>query len=370
MRDRALAQGAHPRYDGRCRERALGPDVGVPFCVRLKLASDAHTRWSDLMAGPSGEDASQLDDFVIARSDGTPIYHLAVVVDDHDMGVTHVIRGREHLSSTPRQLPLYQALGWPEPLFGHVPLLTDPSGKKLSKRLASASVETYRVRGFTPEAVLNFIGRLGWGRGDVEIFTRAEFAQLFTLEGVGSSPSQVHEDKLLWLNAHYIKSLPMDALLAHARPFLEATAGRPVVCDAPLGKLLELLRARSRTLLELAERARFQLVDAVELEPHDARKHLSARLEKPLAELHQRLTGLPESQWQEPSLAPLFTEVAAASGLELGALAQAVRVCLVGSAASPGIYDTLEIVGRSRSLTRLQQGLTYIASAGPDSPAV
>jgi glutamyl-tRNA synthetase len=369
-RKRALEAGEQPRYDGRCRERGIRADSAQPFCVRLRVPADARTHWNDWIGGPSGQDLALLDDFVVARSDGSPIYHLAVVVDDHDMGVTHVIRGREHLSSTPRQLLLYQALGFPEPIFAHVPLLVDESGKKLSKRMASASVETYRERGFTPEAVLNFIARLGWGSGDVELFSRAEFVQLFTLEGVGKSPSQVHEDKLLWINQHYLKTLPIERLFEHAEPHLRTAAGHPVQLDAPLAKLIELLRPRSRTLIELAERARFALCEQVELEPAAARKHLSARVAPALAALRERLAQLPPEQWSEPALAPLFSEVAAAHGSELGPLAQAVRVAVVGSAASPGIFDTLEVIGARRSLARLQHALTIATGSGAAQAAL
>ena len=358
LRRRARESGSRRVYDGACREKAIGADSEQPFCVRLRVPEDGVTRWEDAIAGPSGEDLAQLDDFVIARADGTPIYHLAVVVDDHEMGVTHVIRGREHLTSTPRQLLLYQALGLEPPRFAHVPLLVEPGGKKLSKRVRSVSVQSYRERGFPPEAVLNFIARLGWAHGDLELFSSDEFCKLFTLDGVGKSPSQVHDDKLLWTSQHYIKTLPADRLLEHARPFLEATAGGPVEADPGLEQLVGLLRERSQTLVELAEHARFYLVDAIEIDPKAARKHLKAEIAAPLEELLGELRELP--QWQPAALEEAFAGVVERHSLSLGKLAQPVRVAVVGRPVSPGIFETLELLGRERSLARIEAALERI----------
>jgi glutamyl-tRNA synthetase len=366
MRERARAGGGKPGYDGRCREGGIGPAEERPFCVRLRVAADGPTRWQDLIAGASGEDASELDDFVLERTDGTPIYHLAVVVDDHDMGVTHVIRGREHMSSTPRQLLIYAALGWTPPEFAHVPLLVEPGGKKLSKRHASVSVTSYRERGYTPEAVVNYLGRLGWGHGDLEVFSAQDFARLFTLDGVGRSPSQVHDDKLDWLNKHYLKSLPLETLLRYLTPFLEREAGRALVVDGELERLIDLLRQRSTTLAQLAELARFYLRDDVETEPKAASKHLRADIGAPLHALVGELGAL--AHWDEAGLGAAFERVIADHGLELGKLAQPVRVAITGSTVSPGIYETLSILGRERSLARLTRALETLAKDA-DTPA-
>ena len=359
MRERAKARGEKPRYDRTCRDKGIGPDSPEPFCLRLRVPDEGGwTRWNDLISGPAGEDASELDDFVIARSDGSPIYHFAVVVDDHDMGITHVVRGREHMTSTPRQLLIYQGLGWEPPLFAHVPLLIEPGGKKLSKRQDSVSVQSYRDRGFCPEAVLNYIARLGWGKGDVEIFSQAELVDLFTLEGVGSSPSQVHDDKLLWLSQHYIKALPRERLLTHLQRFLDAAAGRPVSPDDGLLRLIDLLRERSKTLVELAELARFYLVDALELDAKASAKFLKPEIAAPLAELRSALATLP--RWDKDGLEPAFQAVIARHGMQLGALAQPVRVAITGGTVSPPIFETLEVLGRERSLARIDRALASI----------
>jgi glutamyl-tRNA synthetase len=359
MRERAKAKGEKPRYDRTCRDKNIGPDSAKPFCIRLRVPDEGGwTRWDDLISGPAGEDASELDDFVVARTDGTPIYHFAVVVDDHDMGITHVVRGREHMTSTPRQLLLYQGLGWEPPLFAHVPLLVEPGGKKLSKRQDSVSVQSYRDRGFCPEAVLNYIARLGWGKGDLEIFSQAELVEHFTLDGVGSSPSQVHDDKLLWLSQHYIKTLPRDTLLRHAQRFLDAAAGCAVHVDDGLARLVDLLRERSKTLVELAELARFYLVDALAIDPKAGAKFLKPEIAAPMAELRAALAGL--ARWDKAELEPAFQSVIGKHGLQLGALAQPVRVAVTGGTISPPIFETLEVLGRERSLARLDAALAAI----------
>ena len=361
MRERAKARGEKPRYDRTCRDKGIGPASDKPFCIRLRVPdSGGLTRWQDLIAGPAGEDASELDDFVIARTDGSPIYHFAVVVDDHDMGITHVIRGREHMTSTPRQLLIYQGMGWEPPLFAHVPLLVEPGGKKLSKRQDAVSVQSYRDRGFCPEAVLNYIARLGWSHGDLEIFSQEDLARLFTLEGVGQSPSQVHDDKLVWLSQHYIKTLPRERLLAHLQRFLDAEARRPVVVDDGLCRLVDLLRERSKTLVEMAALARFYYVDELTIEPKAAAKFLKPEIAPPLGALLAELERL--ERWDRASLEAALQKVIGAHGLELGALAQPVRVAVTGGTVSPPIFDTLEVLGRDRTLARIARALQMARS--------
>ncbi|MBW2282090.1 MAG: glutamate--tRNA ligase [Deltaproteobacteria bacterium] len=360
LRERARQGGQAAVYDGACRERGIAADCAEPFCVRLRIDAHAPTRWDDAIAGASGQDASDLGDYVVARTDGTPIYHLACSVDDHDMGVTHVIRGREHMSSTSRQLPLYSAMGWQPPAFAHVPLLVEASGKKLSKRQDAVSVQSYRERGFSPQAVLNFIARLGWGHGDLELFDREQLAEVFEMSGVGHSASQVHEDKLLWISQHWIKTLPMDELVEQLQPFLDAEAGRPVEDSAELRKLLDLLRERSKTWVEMAAQAGFWLRDEIELDPKAARKQLKAGIAGPLGELRAALADLTE--WTEETLDPTFHAVAEKHDLKLGKLAQPVRVAIVGVPQSPGIFETLAVLGKQRSLQRIGAALEYIAA--------
>ena len=363
MREQAVERGSPKRgYDGTCRDKGIGADSPLPFCIRLRVPEHGPTRFDDLIAGPSGEDSSQVDDFVIARTDGTPVYHLAVVVDDHDMGVTHVLRGREHMLSTPRQLLLCDALGFEPPAFAHLPLLVGPTGKKLSKREADASVQSYRDRGFPPEAVLNFLARLGWGHGDLETFDMKTFAELFTLEGVGKSPSQVDEAKLSAVSQHWMQQLPADRLRESVQPFLDAEAGRPVTIDAGLETLIGLLRPRSDTFADMARRARFYLLDQIEFDPKAARKHLKVSVREGLARLREALHESPD--WSTEGIERVMDAVREASGLSLGQLAQPTRVSVTGTAASPGIFETLELLGRERTLERLDRALAHI-DAGP-----
>jgi glutamyl-tRNA synthetase len=360
MGERARAAGRNPGYEGTCRDRNIPADTEDPCCVRLRTPDHGLTRWDDLIAGPSGEDPAQLDDFVVARTDGSPIYHMAVVVDDHDMGVTHVIRGREHMTSTSRQLLLYEALGWAPPRFAHVPLLVEPDGRKLSKRHESVSVQSFRDRGFTPEAVLNYLARLGWGHGDLEILSLSELAELFDLGDVGKSPSQVHDDKLLWLDQHYIKTLPRERLIGYLRPFLEAQTKGPVEVDAGLEALVDLLRERSKTLVEMAEGARFYLVDSIEPEPKAAKRHLRPRALEPLRHLRGTLEAL--EAWNEAVLKEAFQATLAHLDLKLGGLAQPVRVAVTGRQESPGIFETVALLGRARTLARLDTAIARLES--------
>jgi glutamyl-tRNA synthetase len=355
---RTIAAGGKWTYDGRCRELGLGPGCG-PHAVRLRMPQDARLAWDDLVFGPSGQDARELGDAILRRSDGQPLYNFAVVVDDLDMQITHVIRGADHHINTALQLAIYQALGRTPPLFAHVPLIVGAGGKKLSKRRDPVSVQDFRAQGFLPEAICNWLMRVGWSHGDQEIFSLREFCELFDLGHVSRSSAQADPAKLEWLNQHWLKALPRPELMARLRPFLAQATGRDVAPTPGLEKLVDLLRERSRTLREMAERARFAVVDEVAYEEKAARKHLTREAEAPLRDLHDRLAKL--ERWDEASLEHAFEEVRARhGGLAMGRLAQPVRVALTGGTASPGIFETLAAVGRERSLSRLAEALHFV----------
>ena len=357
-READLASGGKGLYDGRCRDRALGPDCGA-HVVRLHVDPDASLRWDDLVFGPSGQDASEIGDGIIRRSDGTPLYHLAVVVDDLDMNITHVVRGADHHSNTPFQLAIYRALGATPPIFAHVPLIVAESGRKLSKRRDPVSIQQFKADGYLPEAMLNWLARLGWSHGDQEIFSAEEIIEHFDLEHVGRSGAQADLGKLDWLCQHYLKQRSAADLFEAASPFLDAVAGHPVARDASVDRLLDLLRERSNQLVEMAEKARFALVDEIEIEAGAAKKHLRPVVLEPLEALIDELEGLDE--WTLAALEKAFEDVCRAQGdLKLGKLAQPVRVAVTGTAASPGIYETLEAVGRDRSLARLRTAADLI----------
>ncbi|MCR9097366.1 MAG: glutamate--tRNA ligase [bacterium] len=357
-READIKAGGKGIYDGRCRNARLGPDCG-PHAVRLKIDPNDSLRWDDLVFGPSGQDASEIGDGIIRRTDGTPLYHLAVVVDDIDMGITHAIRGADHHSNTPFQLAIYRALGAAPPTFGHVPLIVAESGRKLSKRKDPVSIQQFKADGFLPDAMLNWLVRLGWSHGDQEIFSRAEIVEHFGLDHVGRAGAQADLQKLEWLSQHYLKECPADALFEAASPFLDAVAGRAVERDANLDRTLDLLRERSNTLVEMAEKARFVLCDEIEIDAGAAKKHLRPVALEPLEALIPALEALDE--WSEATLEPAFESTCKAlDDLKLGKLAQPVRVSVTGTGASPGIYETLEVVGQARTIARLRAGVEVI----------
>ncbi len=357
-----IAAGGKWTYDGRCRDRQLGPDCGR-HTVRLRLPRDRRFDWDDLVFGPSGQPASELGDIIIRRSDATPLYNLAVVVDDLDMQISHVIRGADHLSNTPVQLAIYDALGRRPPLLAHVPLIVAPGGKKLSKRLMPVSIQQYRDDGTLPQAMRNWLVRIGWSHGDEEIFSAEEICSFFDLRAVNRSSAQADPARLLWLNRHYIQTLPMPELLKQVLPAFEAELDREVEATPDLERLVDLLRERSKTPLDMARQARFFLVE--KLSPYDpelAAKHLSPAIEASLAELCTQLEALED--WGEAGLETAFDAVRAQhAGLAMGKLAQAVRVAITGSAASPGIYETLAVLGKLRSLERIAAALSGVRDA-------
>jgi glutamyl-tRNA synthetase len=356
-RQATLAAGGKWTYDGRCAELALGADCG-PHAVRLRVPKAGRLAWEDGVFGPSGQDAREIGDMVIRRSDGMPLYHLAGVVDDVEMRITHVIRGADHLNNTPFHLALYAALETPPPAFAHVPLIVGADGRKLSKRRDPVSVQHFREAGYLPEALCNWLVRIGWSHGDQELFSREEIRALFDLAAVHRSPGHADPAKLDWIDQSWIKQLPRERLVRELLPFVEARAGAPAEADAGFALLVDLLRERSRTLVEMAERARFFALadEALAFDPKAVQKHWKPALRAPVAELRGELAGL--SPWEPAAIEHAFESVRARHPeLGLGPLAQAVRVAVTGSAASPGIFETLAALGRERTGARLARAL-------------
>ena len=359
-RERTVAAGESWVYDGRCRDRDFGPDCG-PHTVRLRLDPESYLGWEDLVFGPSGQAASEIGDMNIRRSDGHPLYNLAVVVDDLHMEISHVIRGADHLANTCFQIALYRALDAEPPRFAHVPLIVGEGGKKLSKRRDPVSVLQFRDDGYLPEAMLNWLVRIGWSHGDQEIFSREEICTLFNLDSVSRSPAQSDPGKLDWLSQHYLKEMPRDRLIALLLPFLSAEAGRSVEATPELANFVDLLRERSTTLGDMARRARFLLVEDVEYEEKAARKFLRPAAQPILDCLHERLSGL--ESWEPVSLESAFEAARSEQGdIGMGKLAQPVRVAVTGSSASPGIYETLAALGKDRSVARIAAASEWIAA--------
>ena len=360
-------------YDGTCRDKQYGADCG-PHTVRLRLPEDADLSWDDLVFGPSGQEAAQIGDMIIRRSDGGPLYNLAVVVDDFDMAISHVIRGADHVPNTPLQIAIYRAMGAPLPLFAHVPLIVGANGKKLSKRRDPVSIQEFRERGVLAQALRNWLVRIGWSHGDDEIFSMDEIARLFDLDSVGRAAAQADPGKLEWLGRHYIKELPMPELLTELDPHLERLTGSPAPRTPGFALLLDLLRERSTTLSEMAEQARFAVVDRIETDQKAAKKFLKPTALPILESLSKGLAGLSanaddaDGAWNEASIEKVFESVRAEHGdVGMGKLAQPVRVALTGTSVSPGIYQTLVAVGQPLTLSRIDDTITRLQSSAPDA---
>ena len=363
---RKASAGGRGGYDRTCRDRTAPPSGRTSYVVRFKAPTDGETVVDDLVKGRVVFQNTEIDDFVILRTDGTAIYNFCVVVDDVDMRISHVIRGDDHLANTPRQVMLYQALGAPLPGFAHIPMILGPDKAKLSKRHGAASVLEYRDAGYLPDALVNYLARLGWSHGDQELFTRRELVDKFTLENVGSSAAIFNPEKLLWVNFQYLKDMSPDTLVRLAAPFV-ARADLPMPADAAwFGRALASVRERAKTLDELVAAARFYVTDSVEVTAKAAGQ-LRPDVAPMLDDLTARLTEL--SAWNVSSIEAVFPDVVTRHGVGLGKLAQPVRAAVSGSTASPGIYEVLELLGREKSLARLRAALAQITSVSePSSP--
>ncbi len=360
LREQQLARKEKPRYTGVCRERTTAR-AGVTPTVRFRNPQDGTVVVEDLVHGPVTFQSAELDDLIILRSDGTPTYNFSVVVDDMDMGVTHVIRGDDHLNNTPRQMNMLRALGATLPVYAHVPMILGPDGTKLSKRHGAVSVLQYEEQGYLPDALLNYLVRLGWSHGDQEVFTRAEMIEAFDIHDVNKAASSFNPEKLLWLNQqHMMRAAPAE-LVPHLRAQL-----RRLGCDSEDRELLAGVilaqRERARTMKEMAENSRFFFSDDIRLEAKAAAKHLTAEGLQALVRLRARLAAL--RSWDSGSIHDVVSGLAAELGSGLGKVAQPVRVAVTGTAISPPIDATLALLGRKRTLTRLDAALTQFGSAG------
>ncbi|WP_040486120.1 glutamate--tRNA ligase [Lutibaculum baratangense] len=360
MRETAKAEGRPPRYDGRWRDRdpSEAPE-GVKPVIRLKTPQAGETRVPDQVQGDVTWQNQDLDDFVLLRSDGSPTYMLAVVVDDHDMGVTHIIRGDDHLTNAARQTQIYQALGWDVPVMAHIPLIHGPDGAKLSKRHGALGVEAYREMGYLPAAMRNYLARLGWAHGDEEIFSTEQLVEWFDMGQIGRSPSRFDFQKLENLNGHYMRETADHELYETLVANLPHLSNGPAfaqrldhIRQERLRIALPGLKERAKTLVELVANAEFLMVDRpIELEPK-ARDLVSGDGQAVLAELLPRLKALDD--WTAEALEGAVRAFAEDTGRKLGAVAQPLRAALTGSKTSPGIFDVLLALGREESLGRIE----------------
>jgi glutamyl-tRNA synthetase len=360
MREKARAEGRPPRYDGRWRDRdpAEAP-AGVAGAIRIKAPHEGETVVHDLVQGEVRFPNKDLDDFIILRSDGNPTYMHAVVVDDHDMGVTHIIRGDDHLTNAARQTIIYNAMGWQVPSMAHIPLIHGADGAKLSKRHGALGVEAYRAMGYLPEALLNYLARLGWSHGDDEVMSIEEMIEWFDITDVNKGAARFDFAKLEALNGVHMRGMDdaalTDALLA-TRPYLpngeEMTARFDEVAKARLLKAMPGLKDRAKTLVELAENT-YYLTANRPLQPDEkAAGILDEAAKTILSEVLKRFQELEE--WNAATTEAAVREFAENSGLKLGKIAQPLRAALTGRSTSPGVFDVLEVLGREESLGRIQ----------------
>ncbi len=358
-----------PAYDGTCRPRegcALRLPQGKPYTVRFLAPKSGTTVVEDKIKGKVVFENSELDDLIIARSNGTPTYNFCVVVDDIDMAISHIIRGDDHLANTPRQILLYQALGCSPPQFAHVPLILGLDRSRLSKRHGATSVMAYRDTGYFPEALINYLVRLGWSHGDQEIFSRDELIDKFALEDVGKSAGVFNAEKLLWLNSHYIKECPLPLLAQEVRPFIDQKGTTLNSESGWLEKMVATLQPRAKTLVELVESAHFYLSNEISLDAKAQAKFLTPAIRPVLSQLRERLAQLPA--WELTPIHGTFEEVIHEHHLGLGKIAQPVRVALTGGTASPGIFEIMEVLGRDLTLSRLDRALTMIGKDPVSGP--
>ena len=355
LREMQLRAGQTPRYDGHCRN--AGVTAQQPHVVRFSTPPAGVVGFDDQTHGRIEVPSAQLDDLIIQRTDGAPTYNLTVVVDDHDMGITHVLRGDDHINNTPRQLHLYRALGWEPPRFGHLPMILGADGARLSKRHGAVSVLQYRDEGFLPEALLNYLVRLGWSHGDQEVFSRADMIRLFDLAQINHSPASFNNDKLSWLNQHYLKNLPIGQLAGMVGEAL-AEQGVSAPVDERLAAIVEAQRARARTLPALAANVRCYYQDPETLPEQAARKAFKGDAGRVLAAVEARLAAL--TDWRRATIHDAMSATTQALDIGFGKLGQPLRMAITAGNPAGDLDHTLALVGKDASLRRIANARAWI----------
>lgn len=357
LREKQMAAKEKPRYDGTWRPEAgkVLPPVpeGVKPVLRFKTPKDGVVAWEDKCKGRIEFQNAELDDLVIARPDGTPTYNFCVCVDDMDMGITHVIRGDDHVNNTPRQIHIFEALGAQVPVFAHLPTVLNEQGEKMSKRNGAKAVTQYRDEGYLPDAMVNYLARLGWSHGDDEIFSRQQFLEWFNLDHLGRSAGQFDEAKLRWVNAQHLKAMDDAALAAQVQPFVVKAGVEPALlaADDRLVRICGLFKDRCETLIDLANWAKLFYVDSIERNPEDYAKHLTDAATPVLAAFEAAIQSV---EWSKEAIAAAIKEVLKVQGVKMPVLAMPVRVLTLGTAHTPSVDAVLELLGREKILARLK----------------
>ncbi len=356
LRERQMQNGETTRYDGRCRGGAE-PKEGVSPVVRFKNPLEGEVVVEDQVRGLVVFRNEELDDLIIARSDGTPTYNFSVIVDDYDMQITHVIRGDDHLNNTPKQMNMLKALGADAPVYAHLPMILGPDGAKLSKRHGAVDIREYREQGYLPEAVLNYLVRLGWSHGDQEIFTTEEMIRLFDIADVNQSASSFNPEKLLWLNQQHIINAPAEQLAERLLPFLNAL-GLDTEQGPEPKDVAEAFRERAETLQQMAASARYCYEDFAEIDSKAAKKNLRPVILEPLKSAREKLAGLDD--WSCAGIAKVIEDVAASFEINMGKLGQPLRVAVTGGSVSPPIDVTVWLIGSKKVLQRIDNAIKFI----------
>lgn len=357
LREDQMAKGEKPRYDGCCRGGNHNHSADEPHVVRFLNPQEGSVIFDDKIRGPIEFSNQELDDLIIRRTDGSPTYNFCVVIDDWDMEITHVIRGEDHINNTPRQINILKALGAPVPEYAHVSMILGDDGKKLSKRYNAVSVMQYRDDGYLPEALLNYLVRLGWSHGDQEIFTIDEMIEHFTLEAISKSASAFNTDKLLWLNHHYINTLPAEKVAVHLDWHIKQqnidTSNGPSLVE-----LIKLLGERCKTLKEMAESCHYFYVDFETFEETAAKKHLRPVARQPLEVVRDKLSAITE--WTAENVHQAIQDTADELEVGMGKVGMPLRVAVTGAGQSPGLDVTVHAIGKTRSVARINKALDFI----------
>ena len=359
LREKQMAARQKPRYDGRCRDLGLEPRTDRPMVVRFRNPDDGVVSFDDHVKGRVSVSNAELDDLIIRRSDGSPTYNLTVVVDDMDMAITHVLRGDDHVNNTPRQINILRALNAPVPEYAHVPMILGDDGKRLSKRHGAVGVMEYCEAGYLPQAMLNYLVRLGWSHGDQEIFSRDEMIEYFSLDELNRSPSSFNTEKLNWINQQYLMQLPLDEVVSLVRQRLERL-GIEHDPNLDLAALVDLYRQRAVTVKELVDSIAYCFRDFDDYEPKAAAKALRPEARDPLERARELLSAL--DAWDAPSIHAVIEQVTRELGVGMGKVGQPLRVAVTGGSFSPPIDQTIELVGRERSLARIERALDHIST--------
>ncbi len=354
-----VARKEKPRYDGHCRDSKEVHSPDEPYCVRFKNPKEGKVKFHDLVRGDIEFDNAELDDLIIRRTDGTPTYNFCVVIDDWDMKITHVVRGEDHINNTPRQINIYKALGAPIPEFAHVSMILGDDGAKLSKRHGAVSVMQYRDDGYLPEALLNYLVRLGWGHGDQEIFTMDEMINLFGLDAISKSASAFNTEKLKWVNNQYIKSLPPKRV-AEELVWQMNHLGIDYSKGPSLEELVTALAERSHTLREMAEQSRYFYEEYEDYDAAAVKKWFKSDSLEALERCKAILEQIPENEWVADKLHPVVEQVGAQMDVKLGKVGMPLRIAVTGRGTSPEIGITMQLIGRERCLKRIDRTMEYL----------